>query len=367
MMLNRRAFLGTLSTAAAATLLPRLAWADESGDRKKGVALVGLGRYATSELGPALRETKHCRLAGVVTGDPEKGRHWARDYGFPETSVYGYDTMQRIAENPDIDVIYVVTPNALHRRHVEAAAKTGKQVICEKPMATSVADCDAMIAACKNAGVHLAIGYRLHFEPHTMEFIRLSQAQEFGPFLKIKGVNGFRVEDANGNNFWRLNKQMAGGGPLMDMGVYVIQAVCMAKAEAPPVAITAQFGPNTRPEMFDQVEETIHWEMEYADSAKAKCSSSYANNDTYFHATAPQGWVDLGGSPFFYLGQELHTSRGDRNFPPVNQQALQMDGMIAEWAAGKESRASGEMGRRDVTILEAIYRSANNGGQRVTL
>lgn len=365
-LMPRRQFLGRISAAAALTLLPRRARADDGAGRKKGIALVGLGRYSTDELGPALRETRLCRLAGVVTGEADKGRRWAREYGFSENSIYNYDTMERIADNPEIDIIYVVTPNALHRRHVEAAARTGKNVICEKPMATSVADCDAMIAACRRAGVKLDIGYRLHYEPYTREFIRIARTEEFGPFMAMKGGNGFRVgDDETPETLWRIRKSLSGGGPLMDMGVYVIQAVCMAKAEAPPVAVTAQFGPNTRPQIFSQVEETITWTMEYPDGAQARCESSYANNETYFHARATHGWVDLGRQPFFYHGQSLKTSAGDRYFPPVNQQALQMDGMIREWTEGLPSSAPGEMGRRDVAIIEAIYASANAGGKRV--
>ncbi|HEY3756840.1 MAG TPA: Gfo/Idh/MocA family oxidoreductase [Opitutaceae bacterium] len=368
MKLNRRAFLGTLSTAAAATLLPRRIWAEEPGQRKKGFALVGLGNYSTTELAPAFRHTKHCRLAGVVTGDPAKGRRWARQYGFPETSIYNYDTMEKMADNPDIDVVYVVTPNALHRRHVEAAARAGKHVITEKPMATSVADCDAMIAACKKAGVHLAVGYRLHYDPCTMALIQIAEDGHFGPFKSIRGANGFRFpDDATPQKYWRINRKLSGGGPLMDMGVYVIQEVCMTKVEAAPASVTAGFGENSRPAMFNTVEENIHWTMDFADGAHADCKTSYENSETYFHATAPRGWIDMGSSPFFYRGQVLRTNLGERRFHPVNQQALQMDGMVTEWADGLEARASGEMGRRDVIILEAIYESARNGGKRVSV
>ena len=153
----------------------------------------------------------------------------------------------------------------------------------------------------------------------------------------------------------------------MDMGVYVVQEVCMAKSEKTPVAITAQFGRNSRPDIFSEVEETITWEMHYPDGAIARCSSSYANNDSYFSAKAKGGLIDLGKSPFFYNGQILKTPAGPRSYPRVNQQALQLDGMIAEWREGKPSSAPGEMGRRDMAIIEAIYASANQGGKRVDL
>lgn len=360
-----------MSAAAALVALPsslRSAEATAAPGKKRGVALVGLGSYSTHQLGPALRQTKNCYLAGVVTGDPAKGKRWARDYKFSEKNIYGYDSIARIADNPEIEVIYVVTPNGLHAEHAIAAAKAGKDVICEKPMARTVAECDAMIAACQKAGVKLNIGYRLHYEPHTREFIRIAQTEEFGPILTMDGANGFRMDDrARPNTQWHVSKELAGGGPLMDMGVYVVQEVGMAKSEKPPAFITAKFGPNTRPEVFSEVEETITWEMHFADGAVAHCSSSYANNDSFFTAKTKAGVIDLGHSPFFYHGQMLKTPAGPRNYPAVNQQALQLDGMIEEWREGKPSSAPGEMGRRDLAIIEAIYASAKDGGKRVDL
>lgn len=370
MSLSRRQFLSHLSAAAALSTLPSSLRSAESaagaGPRKRGVALVGLGSYSTHQLGPALRQTKNCFLAGVVTGDPAKGKRWAREYGFSERNVYGYDAIPRIADNPEIEVIYVVTPNGLHAEHTIAAAKAGKDVICEKPMARTAAECDAMIAACEKAGVKLNIGYRLHYEPYTREFIRIAQREEFGPILSMDGANGFRMPDnARPKSQWHVSKELAGGGPLMDMGVYVVQEACMAKAEKAPSFVTAKFGANTRPEVFSEVEETITWEMHYADGAVAHCSSSYANNDSFFRARAKGGLIDLGHSPYFYRGQMLKTPAGERTFPAVHHQANQLDAMITEWREGKRSSAPGEMGRRDMAIIDAIYASANQGGKRV--
>lgn len=369
MLINRRRFIGQTTAAMAAVggLAPLAGRAQEPSEpKKKGIVLIGLGKYSTGQLAPALRQTKRVKLVGVVTGDPAKGRRWASEFGFPEKNIYNYDTIGQMADNPEIDIAYVVTPNALHAQHVIAVAAAGKNVMCEKPMATSVGDCEAMIGACKRAGVQLAIGYRLHYEPHTMEFIRLSQTQEFGPFMEIEGANGFRMGDAaTPKTVWRLDKRLAGGGPLMDMGVYTVQEVCMAKGDIPPIAVTAQFAPITRPKTFSEVEETLTWTMEFADGAKAVCESSYNNNKRYFKAKASHGWVDLGPSPYDYRGQRLITSTGERTYPSVMQQALQMDGMIEEWDSGKPARTPGEMGRRDVCIIEAIYASVRGGGMRI--
>src|SRR5205085_820518 len=162
----------------------------------------------------------YCYLSGIVTGTPAKAKKWKRKYNIPDRNVYNYDNFDSIKDNPDIDIIYVVLPNALHAEYVVKAAKAGKHVISEKPMATTVEDCDRMIAACRDAGKMLSIGYRLHFEPHHQEMIRLGTQKVFGPIKKMHAENGF-----SGPEGWRLTKKLAGGGPLMDMGIYCGQGV----------------------------------------------------------------------------------------------------------------------------------------------
>jgi glucose-fructose oxidoreductase len=360
---SRREFLErcTLGTAALFALGQRAA-AAEPPARKLGVALVGLGNYSTGQLGPALRETRSCRLAGVVTGSPAKGAKWARDYGFPEKSVYGYDTMGRLADNPEIDIVYVVTPNGLHAEHAIAAAKAGKHVICEKPMANTVADCDAIIAACAAAKVRLSIGYRLHFDPYHEELRRLVRTKEFGPFLKMNGSFAFTM----GSRQWRATKALAGGGALMDLGVYVIQEACMA-AGAAPVAVTARERPKRRPDFFRDVEEALDWTMEFADGARCEGFTSYNDNGNAFRAEAAKGWFEVKPA-FSYTGLAGTTSRGPLRFePPVNQQARQMDDFAQCIQTGRVTPVPGEMGRRDMCIIEAIYKSAADSGRRVEI
>lgn len=363
---TRRTFLGHVAGAAALLSFPRVGRAlpAPGPSRKLGIALLGLGSYATHHLGPALRETSYCRLTGVVTGERSKGIRWARDYGFPEKNIFSYDTMEQLAGCPDIDVVYVVTPNGLHAQHTIAAARAGKHVICEKPMAVSVAECDAMIAACRTAGVRLMIGYRLHYEPHFVEFARLAREKTYGAFMKSDGANGFRMgSGASARTVWRLNKKLAGGGPLMDMGVYVIQAACMAKVEAAPVAVTARCGPVSRPKVFSEVEESVAWTLEYADGARAAGEATYDRGVSWFRAQAAHGWAELEPPAFYYSNPVLKTSQGTPHLPEVNQQAAQMDGMAQEIITGRPSRAPGEMGRRDLVIAEAIYAAAANGGR----
>jgi glucose-fructose oxidoreductase len=358
---SRRRFLGQLSAAGALALSARSMNASEPVRKKLGVALVGLGGYSRGQLGPALKRTENARLAGVVTGSREKGLQWATEYGFPESAVYSYDSMARMADNPDIDIVYVVTPNGLHAEHAIAAAKAGKHVICEKPMANTVAECDAIIAACRAANVRLSMGYRLHFDPFHEELRRLVRTQEYGPFMTMDGGFAFTM----GRPQWRAEKKLAGGGPLMDLGVYVIQEALMASGEIPPVAITARELPKKRPEFFRDVEESIEWTMEFANGARCRGFTSYNDNRNNFRAEAKGGWFEVGPA-YGYNGLRAATSRGPVNVtPPVSQQALQIDDFALCVRDGRATRVPGEMGRRDMVMVEAIYASAAAGGKRV--
>jgi glucose-fructose oxidoreductase len=343
------AFARPLSTLAAAT----------GGERKLGVALLGLGSYSTYQLAPALEHTRYCRLAGVVTGTPEKGRHWQKRHNLNPGSVYSYETMDRLADNPDIDIVYVVTPPGTHRDFVVRAAKTGKHIICEKPMANSVAECDEMIAACRAAGRKLSIGYRLQFEPHYNEMERLARDPSFGPFTRMRGANGFRLS----GRIWRIDKQLAGGGPLMDMGIYVIQAACRA-ALAAPVAIIAHEDKKQRPELFNEVEEAIRWTMEFPGGATCEGFTTYDDGVGNFRAENDHDWLELNPA-YGYGGLNGVTSRGPMNVPNTPQQAVQMDDFARCILDDRPTAVPGEMGRRDLAIIEAIYASAAQHGARV--
>jgi glucose-fructose oxidoreductase len=355
---TRRRFVGQFAAGATALAFsPKSFGQSPSSPKKLGVALVGLGSYSKGQLGPALRLTQHCELRGVVTGSRDKGLQWAQAYGFPETNVYSYETMPQIADNRDIDIVYVVTPNSLHAEEVITAAKAGKHVISEKPFTVSVAEADAAIAACRQAKVKLSIGYRLHFDPFHQELKRLAQEKDFGALTKMSGANGFQM----GPKTWRADKKLAGGGPLMDMGIYCVQAACMAADGEAPVAFTAREHPKTRPEVFSDVEEGLDWTMEFANGAKADLTTSYSQRIGRFRAEGAKGWISLEPA-FSYNGIKLTKSNGPTGLTGVpSQQALQMDDFALCVREGRESRVSGEMGRRDMCIIEAIYEAARTG------
>jgi predicted dehydrogenase len=327
--------------------------------RKLGIALVGLGGYSRGQLAPALQETEKCYLAGIVTGTPSKIGEWKSKYKIPDKNVYNYDNFDQIANNKDIDIIYIVLPNGLHAEYTIRAAQAGKHVICEKPMATSVEDCQRMIDACNQNGVKLSIGYRLHFEPHNQRVMELGQQEVFGPVKRIESSNSFVISGSP--DVWRLDKELGGGGPLMDMGVYCVQGACYTMGKA-PVAVTAKFGEVTRPKYFSEVEQSISWQMEFPGGVVADCSSSYNDRASRLYTEAANGWWKLEPA-YGYSGISGITSEGPMDYPQVNQQARQMDGFAECILENKQTRVPGEMGMRDVKILMAIYEAARTGGK----
>lgn len=361
---SRRAFLQNASLLAGGAAVAGLTSAPltlkQTMQKKKlGVALVGLGNYATGQLGPALQETEHCYLAGIVTGTPAKAERWKEAYGIPEKNVYSYDTYDAIADNPDVDVIYVVLPNSMHAEYTIRAAEAGKHVITEKPMATSARDCERMIEACRHADVKLSVGYRLHFDPFHQEIMRLGQQEVFGPVSVIEGSFSFNYRDTDA---WRFDKEMAGGGSLLDVGIYAIQGARYVTGEE-PVRLRAQ-AYNTRPEIFKEIFETILWQMEFPGGAVSTHSTSYSGYVNRLYFMAPGGWAELDPS-YHYEGQAGRTSEGPMEFPQVTQQALQMDDFAQCIMEDRESRVPGEEGLRDMKIVEAIYRSIDAGGDWV--
>lgn len=355
---SRRHFIRdvSLSTAALAPGLSALAACSASPQKKLGIALVGLGNYSAGQLGPALQQTQHCYLAGIVTGTPAKEKDWAAKYNIPAGNIYNYQSFDTIANNSAIDIVYVVLPIAMHKDFTIRAAKAGKHVICEKPMALNAKECEEMIAACKKANRMLSIGYRLHFEPYNQEMMRLGQQKIYGKVLEIDCGNGY-VWGGNTDS-WRLKKALAGGGGLMDMGVYAVQGARYVAGEE-PIYVNAR-EEKKRPELFTEVDETIFFELEFPGGAIAKGVSSYNANLNHLKAKAEKGVFELTAA-YRYGGQAGQTPDGPMQFTHVNQQAAQMDDFALCVRNNTPTRVPGEMGLLDMKVIDAIYRSLKTG------
>ncbi len=354
--MQRRPFLASLGASAAAFATG--ARAQEPGGKKLGWALVGLGSLSTHQLAPAFAKTRHCKLSAIVTGTPAKAEEWKKKHGIPESHVYDYANFDKIADNPDVDVIYIVLPNSMHEEFTIRAAKAGKHVFCEKPMANSAEECRRMIAACKEAGKQLGIGYRCQFEPHHRECMRLAREKVFGDLKFIEAGFGFQIGDPTQ---WRLRKKLAGGGALMDVGIYALQA-CRYLSGEEPVEVTAQ-ETKTDPEKFAEVDETISWSMKFPSGVLASAMTTYAFNGANFFTAMCKGGRFGMDPAYSYDGLKAWTSRPDVKveFPAVDHFAAEMDAFAEAVLSDKPFAPSGEEGLKDLLVIEAIYKSIREG------
>ena len=353
--------MGAVAFSSSALALLGQAQTKTAPAKKLGVALVGLGSLSKNQIAPALQKTKNCYLAGIVTGTPAKAEEWAAKYNIPKKNIYNYQNFDTIAKNKDIDIIYIVLPNSMHHEFTLRAAKAGKHVLCEKPMANSAKDCEEMIAACKKAGKQLAVAYRLHFEPHNQEMMRLGQQKVFGKVKLVEASFGFKIGDPTQ---WRLKKDLAGGGALMDVGIYVIQGARYVTGEE-PISVTAQ-EVKTDPVKFKEVDETITWQMKFPSGVITSCLTSYAANTERLFASAENGWMELRPA-YGYGGLKGRTSKGEMNFPQVDHFEAEMDDFANCIMTNKQTSVPGEEGLKDLKVIEAIYKSIREGGTEVKI
>jgi predicted dehydrogenase len=346
------------SAGAGAALAARTATAappPAPAPKPLGYALVGIGKLTQHQLIPALKKTRACRLTALVSGHPDKAKKVAAENGVLERNIYTYENFDRIADNPDVDIVYVVLPNAMHAEFTIRAARAGKHVYCEKPMAVSVAECQQMIAACKKANRTLGIGYRLHFEPYNLELVRIAKSRELGTMRVITASAGTIPEPTN----WRLDKKLAGGGSMVDIGIYALQAVRYVSGEE-PVQVSARQG-TTDPKRFKDIDETLSFWLSFPSGLTASCVSTYAANTSRVEVAADRGRFGLEPALYYHGIKGFRTDGKPFSFPDIDQFAAEMEDFAVCVRDGKPTRVPGEEGLRDVRIIEALYRSAATG------
>ena len=331
-------------------------------DKKLGVALVGLGYYATNKIAVGLEQTEFCEVRGIVTGTPSKIPDWKKKYNIADENIYNYENFETIADNPDIDLVYVVLPNGMHSEYIIKAANAGKHVMCEKPFDINAKRAAEAVEVCKKAGRLLQIGYRCQYDESHKELMRIGREQPLGKIKEIRSSHSFF--GVRGSNWRYTDRSLAGGGPLMDVGVYSINAARYSTGEE-PVAVWARTY-NTYPNLMDGMEETIVFGMEFPSGAVANMTSSYAARANYIHISAEKG--NYGLEPAFgYDGATGYVGDEKMNFPKKHQQAVQMDAFARNVLDGTPVIASGDEGLRDMVIIDAIYKSARKNGKRIKL
>jgi glucose-fructose oxidoreductase len=355
---SRRNVLKSLALGSSLALVSPYELLAKNRKEKIGVALVGLGYYSTDLLAPALQQTEHCYLAGIVTGTPAKAVAWKEKYNIPEKNIYNYENFDTIADNPDIDVVYVVLPPSMHEEYVIRASNAGKHVWCEKPMAVTSKECQNMINACKKNKVQLTIGYRLQHEPNTQKYRSIIQNNKLGKVEHVTCEAGYRE---NRTDHWKQKKEM-GGGVIYDMGVYAIQGARLG-TNMEPVSIVSASAISTRPEIYKNgLADMVTAKLAFPGGVMADIKTSFAEGTNFLTVECEKG--DIAMKPYSaYAGVKGESPLGVINHPYQVpwQQANQMDDDAMAIIENKAPLVPGEEGLRDIRIVEAILESAKKG------
>jgi predicted dehydrogenase len=364
MHLSRRDFARLTAAASAATLLPSSAFTQVPA-RKIRYCAVGLGRISVGHFMPGTRMGSLGEITAVVSGHPDKARKIAAEYGIPESSIYSYENYDNIRDNPNIDAVYIGLPNSMHAEYTIRAARSGKHVLCEKPMANNVAECEAMIAACKKANKQLMIAYRLQVESTTLHAQKIIRSGALGKIQAIESANGFNMAPGE----WRLNRKLAGGGPLMDVGIYCLNA-CRFLTGEEPTQISAYTSVIDHDGRFDEVEENVAWTMKFPSGMVATCTTTYgATMESFIRLHGSKGTLTINN--FGYSGVHLtaHINGATRGEAGQDIEDVQQGKDPSQFVVESDYFSkcildnttpipSGEEGLRDIAIMMKIYESA---------
>jgi predicted dehydrogenase len=338
---------------------PKLSVPDGQPDKTVGFAVVGLGELALGEVMPAFARCKHARPVALVSGHPEKAKKVAGEYGIDPKSIYGYDDFDRVRENPQVQVVYVILPNHLHAEFAIRAAKAGKHVLCEKPMAGSSGDCRRMIRACADANVKLMVANRLKYEPYNTAAYKMAQSGELGAVKLIEATN---YQDVQAPNI-RLSRETQ-GGPLGDVGVYCIYTIRYLLNAMPVEVAGQQFQPTDDPR-FREVPARVVWTMRFADGVVAQCGCGFDGVESRrYRVVCERGWVELDPA-FSYQNLQMKVGRQNevtqRKMEPKNHFTAEMDHFAECVLNNRDLDTPGEDGLKDMLIVEAIARACDSG------
>jgi glucose-fructose oxidoreductase len=321
-------------------------------------AVIGLGHIAQAAMLPAFGHAKrNSRLAALVSGSPKKLKLLGRRYRIERLCSYGEaDSLFRGGE---IDAVYIALPNNLHREWAVRAAKAGLHVLCEKPMAMTARECEAMIRAAALARVKLMIAYRLHFEAANLFASQLSRGGQLGDLRFFSSDFFMQVRE---NNI-RL-KKVKGGGPLYDIGIYCINAARAMLGEEPrSVLATAT---RSRDRRFREVDENVAATMRFKEErlASFNCSFGAADRATYT-VTGSHGSVTLDSAYEYVDAISSRVRIGEREqtrqFGKRDQFAAELEYFSQCILDNRTPEPSGAEGLADVRIIEAMHRSIRSG------
>lgn len=331
----------------------------ETPKKTVGWAIVGLGELALGEIMPAFGRCKLSKPTALVSGHPEKAEKVAKAYGIKASSIYNYENYDKLADNPDVQAIFIVLPNSMHAEYTIRGFKAGKHVLCEKPMATSVAECEQMIAAGKAAQKQLMIAYRLRYEPFNMTAIDMCRNEKLGKIQTISASNNQVVQAPN----IRLSQEL-GGGPLGDIGLYCLNATRYLTGLEPVEVSAYSHQPKDDPR-FREVPASMVFTMRFPSGVIVTCDCSFnVSPNRRFRVHCDKGFINL-DEAFSYRGQVMTIGekgkKSQLTLTPVNHFAAEMEHFSECVLQNKTPITPGEEGLADHRVMAAIEESARTG------
>ncbi|WP_207764613.1 Gfo/Idh/MocA family protein [Hyphococcus luteus] len=336
-----------------------------SPDESVGVAIIGLGRYALAQIMPAFAAARGCHIAALVSGNAGKAKRVAAAYGLDEDRIYNYENFGDIASDDRVDAVYIILPTGLHADWAEKAFAAEKHVLCEKPMALSATECERMIAASERAGRKLMIGYRCHFEPYNLRAMELMREKALGDLRLIRTAHQYRTGMATPAENWRLNRALAGGGPLEDYGLYGLQASLYLTGETPESLSAYTLQPKNDPR-FQEIFAHASTQLRFPSGAVAQLATSYDSfGMNAVSARGAKGALVMEPATSYSGNAMVLQTYGARETLTPGTSSVQFAQQLSHFAkAVRENaviRTPGEMGLRDIRLIEAIYKAAASG------
>jgi predicted dehydrogenase len=328
-----------------------------------GYAVVGLGHFAERVVLPGFGSCRQAQLIALVSGDRDKARRLAKKFG--ALGFYSYeDYSSQCLAHPQVDAVYIATNNSTHAEFTLQAAAAGKHVLCEKPMATSVEECQQMIDACRAHHVRLMIAYRKYFEPSSLDLKLLVDSGKLGRLNIIHSAFSVYMRPGERRPAWHFDRRLAGGGALPDVGVYCVNTARWLTGKDPVEAAAYQW--TIDPEVFKEVDENIAFRLNFPDGLVMQGTASWGGaKESFLHVVGEKGWATLAPAYQYDEERRLYGRIGGRWFEKkykvTNELALEIDAFAECIRRNREPAPNGTEGLRDVAVIEAIYRSAREG------
>jgi predicted dehydrogenase len=335
-----------------------------AGAKRVGYAVVGLGSISQVAVLPAFEHSKKARLVAVVSGDRSKARKLADQ--FEASHAFSYAEFAGCLSNPEVEAVYIATPPGEHEKYAVAAARAGKHVLCEKPLAATVKQARNMVATCRRNKVRFMTAYRKYFEPSSVTLKNMISKGDLGRIDVIHTLFSELRPFGDNSSSWLFSRKLCGGGPLTDLGVYCLNT-CRWLVDEDPVAASGAVSWVRDRRRYKEVEEGIAFRLDFRSGLVLQGTAAYsAAFSSFVHVHGEKGWAEL--APAFAFEEERRLSGKiagrwfAKTFKPIDEFALELDYFSTCIREGRKPEPDGEQGLRDIIIIEAIYQAAKKGG-----